>query len=372
MGHFSASRSALLAACGYPFRPDVEWPYIESSPEAKIGTVAWARGVAHGEGRVDPGNVGLTPEEAKDCDDYTGNIKRWIDEHKRLGWRYEVKFAWSPSRDVGRELPESAGLRDYYHAPDCADGCTRHCEGDERPGSTDLVTFDGELLEITDAKTGVTPLSQYIPQIRTLGMFGQRAHGVKRVRLRLVKFYKDKPPEEWTEELRRLELDAVAMLLRERLARAADAQPTPGNHCNDLWCPARVVCPAVTSAVPELIPAADLVRLPRFSREFISHEHDAEQLALVRVVNSAADELKKIIKARTPAEGVILEDGRIFKEWFHSEARWSQESLLAKVRDLAKRAGLAEEDIERELEMCRYRFDKSEGLKAVKKKAKAA
>lgn len=362
---FTASRSPLLAICGYPFRPDVRVPDVEAGRDAAIGTVAWARVVAHAEGRDDPGNVDLTGEDAKDCDAYYAAGVAWLKgQPARAGWRYEVKFAWSPSRDVARELPSGGELRDYSAK-----------EGDEVCGSTDIAYMGGDVACVDDIKTGVTPLVQYIPQIRTLGLFVSRAFRTSRVRVRLVKLYKDKPAEEWVEELRRADLDALAVERREQLERAKVAQPRPGSHCVDMFCPARVACPEVPVAVAQLVPADALVKTPKFSWEFVSHDHDAAQLEMLRLVGKAVDDLKKVIKQRTPPSGVMLSDGRFLREGFHEETRYREAELIATIRELGAHAGLTDEDIDRTLLKCTYTFQKSEGLKvtkATKSKKRAA
>lgn len=367
MGRFSASKSGLLAACGYPFRDDVNAPDTEPGSDARIGTVAWARVVAHIEGRPDPGNgEGLTPDEANDVDAYVAAGLTWAKEHARLGWRCEVAFAWSPSGDTARQLPKSDKLRDYYHDASCPPDCIRHVNGDEQPGSTDVVTMADDAIEVIDVKTGVTPLEQYIPQVRTLAVMAARTYGVSRARVRLVKLHKDAPAEEWSDTLRRADLDAIAEELAGQLAAAQTAEPSPGPHCNGMWCPARVVCPVVPAAVEQLVPAEALVRLPAFSAKFISHDHDAQQLELLRLVEAAAKQLKDAIKKRTPAGGVVLADGRLLREGFHTESKWKQEALIAKVRELGVRMGLTDEQIDIALDECRYSFEKSEGLKVLK------
>ncbi len=353
---FSLSKSPLLTVCGFAFRPEVTAPEAEPGPSAKIGTVAWARAVAFIEGREDPGNDGLTPAEARDADEYYAAALRWLEGQRRDGWLCEVAVAWSPSRDEARILPKSKELRDYSDA-----------RGDEVCGSIDLIYVDGDgILNVVDGKTGVTPLAQYVAQVANLGMVAARAHNVRRVRIRLVKFKKGEPHEEWSRELDGFSIDALAEELKERLAAVATSEPKPGPHCSDMWCPARLACPAVPAAIAELVPADALTTRPKFSHEFVSHDNDARLLDFLRLVEKSCDDLKSVIRTRTPKEGAVLSDGRILREGFHDETRWRQEALIAKARDLAKRAGLTDEDIDRELEDCRYTYKKSQGLKVVK------
>lgn len=364
---WSASKSALLSICAYPYRDDVTAPEADSGTDAKIGTIAWARVAAFIEGKDDPGNGELVGDDARNCDEYYVAGVNWAKDRRRLGWRCEVMFAWSPSKDMARELPPSTKLRDYYHTPECHPLCARHCNGDEKPGSTDLVYFDSEgMLCVDDVKTGITPLVVYIPQIRTLGMMAARANGVRRVRVKLIKLYKDKPAEEWADELDGFAIDAIADERISQLAAVAKAKPVPGSHCTEMYCPARLACPEVPVAIAELMPAEALVKRPKWTHEFVSYDNDAALLEYLRLVEKACEDLYKLIKKRTPVVGAVLTDGRILREDFHDESRMRQDSLIAKLRELGTKAGLTDEDIDRTLEDCKYSFSKSQGLKVKK------
>lgn len=360
---FTASSSPLLAVCAFPFNPDLDVPEADSGSVAKVGTVAWARAAAALERRPDPGNgEGLTPEESNDVDAYYATMLVWAEKRRRVGTRCEIAYAWSPSTDKARELPPTYDeqgnrkLRDYSDA-----------KGDEVCGSTDLEDWDMDnTLLIEDGKTGYTPLIQYVPQIRTLAMFAARKKRVRKARARLVKFYKDREPDFWEETLDGFALDAIAEDLRTRLAAAKTAEPNPGAWCTEMFCKARLVCPAVQAAVVELVPADALVRMPKLSHEFISHDHDARMLDFLRLVEKWAKDMKDQIKKRTPKDGAMLDDGRILREGFHKETKWNQTDLITKAREFGVRAGLTDEQVDRELDACRYTYDKSEGLKVVK------
>lgn len=354
---FSASASPLLAICAFPFNPDLTAPEADAGSAAKVGTIAWARVAAHLERRPDPGNgEDLTPQEIADIDAHYVTGLAWAEKRRRVGTRCEVAFAWSPSRDVARELARTKKLRDYSDA-----------KGDEVCGSTDLVDWDMDnTLLVEDVKTGYTPLAQYVPQIRTLALFAARANKVRKVRARLVKLYKDREPDILEMMLDGFALDAIAEDLKTRLEAAKTADPIPGAHCTEMFCKARLVCPAVQAAVTELVPADQLVRMPKLSHEFVSVDHDARMLDFLRLVEKWSKDFKDLIKKRTPKEGAELADGRILREGFHDETKWRQEDLIAKARELGVKAGLTDEQIDRELEACRYTFKKSEGLKVVK------
>lgn len=381
---FSASKSPLLGVCLYSFRDDVTAPEAPGGRAATVGTIAWARAAAVLEGKLDPGNGELDDEPsdadedampsatAEEIDSYFRAALRWIEQRSPdKGRRCEVKYGWSPSRDTARELPKTydengrENLRDYSSLID-----------DERAGSVDLEYVDGDgMLVIEDIKTGHTPLAQYLPQIRTLGLFAARCRRVRRVKVVLTKLYVDKPHESISHILDGFALDAIAEDLRLRLAAAKDAEPVPGPHCTEMFCPARLVCPAVQVLVGELVPADALVKGPRISHEFVSHDHDAEMLSFIRVVEKTAKDLKSIIKKRTPADGVRLASGMLLREGFHAESKLSQSAIVAKAKELGSRAGLTDEMVDQELATCMVTYQKSEGLRVTKgapKRIKAA
>lgn len=356
---FSASKSPLLTICMFPFRPEIIAPEAPSDPAAQIGTVAWARLTAHIEGGDDPGNgEELSLDDSAKVDAIVAIGKVWLERDRATirGPKCEVKYAWSPSKDVARELPKTDSLRDYSDA-----------KGDEVCGSTDLEYLaEDDVLTVEDCKTGYTPLVNYIPQIRTLGLFVARTRGVRKIRIILTKIYEDRPPESLVSMLDGFALDAIAEDLRNRLAASPISEPIPGAHCTEMFCPARLVCPAVPTMIAELIPADALVKQPKFSHTFVSHDHDARMLEFCRLLEKAADDMKKQIKKRTPQAGVQLGDGRWLGEGTHYETKFSEAQLKAKIRELGEMAKLDEEAIDLALDTCTYRYEKSGGYKVTK------
>lgn len=366
---FTASKSPLLTICLYPFRDDVTAPEAPDDPYTRVGTVVWARLASVIDGKADPGNGELPEAEAARVDLLFAIGKRWLADHRAhiTSPRCEIKYGWSPSRDQARELPKTydekgrENLRDYASLVD-----------DEIAGSTDLEYLEDGLLVVEDIKTGYTPLAQYAPQIRTLALFAARARGARRVKAVLTKFHDDKLPESISVTLDAFALDAIAQDLRTRREATAAAEPVPGAHCTEMFCPARLACPAVPTLIGELVPADALVRLPKFSHAFISHDHDARMLDLLRLIKKAAEDMKTVIENRTPEAGVQLADGRWLGEGTHPETSWSKERLMAKARDLLSKQGLTDEQIDVELEPCRTTFAKSGGLKVTKGPPKKA
>lgn len=355
---FSASKSALLFACAYPFRPEVETDARAAGIPAVIGSAVQARITAIIRSEPLPDlPAELQGQDRERAERLSLRAIEWTGKNIRIGWRSEVKLAWSPSTDIARELPPSFDaegkeiLRDYSAA-----------KGDEICGSTDVLTMAGDAVEVVDVKTGSTPLESYVPQVRTLTLMGARRFGVSRGRWRLVKIHEDAEAEEISGELDSFELDVIAGELAERRAAIATAEPNVGPACVDLYCDARVACPATTQAVAELVPAEALVRHAfRMTTKVEGPEHAAWMLDRVRLVESAAKAVKDAIKAAVPEGGWELPDGSRLVESTREMPRFDKHTATALLRQL----GATPEQIK----ACWYTFTESAGLRVVGGKA---
>lgn len=355
---FSASKSALLFACAYPFRPEVETDDRAPGIPAIIGSAVQCRVTAVIRSEPDPGLPDtLQGQDRERAERLSERAIAWTKANQRIGWRSEVKLAWSPSTDIARELPPSFDaegketLRDYSAA-----------KGDEVCGSTDVLTMAGDAVEVVDVKTGSTPLESYVPQVRTLTLMGARRFGVSRGRWRLVKIHEDAEPEELTGELDSFDLDVIAGDLAERRAAIATAEPNVGPACIDLYCDARVTCPATTQAVAELIPAEALVRHTfRMTTKVEGPEHAAWMLDRVRLVESAAKAVKEAIKAAVPEGGWELPDGSRLTETTRQMPRFDRHKATALLRQLGA--------TDAQIAACTYVFEESAGLRVVGGKA---
>lgn len=252
----SGSKLGLLPHCAYYARPDVPW--LEDMPgmAARFGNAvhALAESYIRGETR-------LVHEAAKrDCvpESEWPRLERvwattlgWLATHARVGWTAEVPLAYDWNDSVARVLP-SAGHRDYSKARE-----------DEICGTADVATMDGSVAVVLDWKTGETPLAAYEAQASFLALAWARASGATEARAVFVHFGELGAVEHvW--EFDAMGLDAIESAIMDGMSAADSlhAEPTPGPHCSDMYCPARASCPATTAVMlsnPDVAPLAELV-----------------------------------------------------------------------------------------------------------------
>lgn len=357
----TASRTALLAACGYPFREGVAW-YDPAGAPAIRGTRLHEpvdRYIKTGV-REDLRALYAELPEA-DREDLAGMYAAaldWVDDYGRKHLRSEVAFGWDPQIDLGEELATTG--RDYAAAQARGLMC----------GTADVVALvaGGRAALIADWKTGDG--SGAGPQLRTLAVMASRALRLDSVTVCALEVTAAGVREVCRETLDAFELDAHAGELAELLARVPTAEPTPGPHCSEGYCPARATCPAGREAAEQLVPVDALVP-HRMSVEIQGPDHAAWMLDRVRLVESACKQVKDAIKAACPDEGWTLADGRTLREGTRKVERFRQAQAML----LLKEKGATDE----ELASLWYEAKESSGLrvsggaaKPARKRGKAA
>ena len=346
----TASRTALLAACGWWARPEAEW-FDVPGPAAERGTRFHAA--------IDRyTKTGAREEVAEDIRvEYEAAID-WVDDYGRKHLRSEVAFAWDPQIDHGEEL--AVKDRDYASAQARGLLC----------GTADVVAVvaGGRTALIADWKTGDG--SGAGPQLRTLGVMASRALRLDSVTVVALEVTAAGVREVCRETLDAFELDAHAGELAELLARVPAAEPTPGEHCSALYCPAKTACPAQQEAATQLVPADALVR-HTMTTTIASPEHAAWMLDRVKLVEAACRQVKDAIKAACPDEGWTLADGRTLREGSRKVERFDTKAAQVLLREL----GATDEQLAR----LYYQAEESAGLrvtggasKPARKRGKAA
>lgn len=344
----TASKVGLLAYCQAFARPEYEWD-TRSSESAERGT-RFHKAIATWILAEPPANGGLHPYPLED--DIQEEYERAVEWVQSLGvdpevLQVEIALAWDPATDTAERLP-SKGDRDY------SAGKGRLC------GTADLVlvtVVDGKPIAATvwDWKTGDG--SGAGPQLRALGLMVARALGVEQVTVAALEARKSGVTEVAREELDGFALAMVAGELADQLASIAAAQPVPGAHCGELYCPARLSCPLGKEATVQVIPADALVPAKRFSLAdpITTPEHAAWAVDVIRLVNARLEAIKDDIKARVPADGWRLEDGRVLREGHCETPAFDKHKALA----LIKQLGATPEQIA----SLHYTFEKSTGLR---------
>ena len=338
----SASKAALLERCGYSFRDDAPQDPDRPSPAAE-------RGVRIHSALEEYVRDGVIPAEGEDAD-IVKNVAEWLKQHDGSAQLVEVAFGYDHATDKAKVL-EVEG-RNYPKDLLC--------------GRADLVLV--ETRTIVDWKSGSADHAG--AQLRTLGLMAARAYGWDTVTVLALEVRQSEVQERCRQTLDAFDLDVVAGELAERLAAVPTAEPTPGSWCSDLYCNSRIGCPLGNEATAELIPADALVKGKRFSLAdpIATPEQAAMALDIMRLVSAKLDAIKAEIKAKVPADGWRLEDGRILKE-SHSRIEYVDKDAAF---SLAKKLGATDE----QLESCRRSFERGNGLRvsggATRKRTKAA
>jgi hypothetical protein len=338
----TASKVGLLAFCQWWATPEAEWTWT-TSDAADRGT-RFHKAIANYTETRKRAEVDedLREEYAQACD--------WVDS---LGSHDDVvkverAFAWDLMTDTAEEIGSD---RDYRKA------AGRLC------GTVDLILLariDGKYVAamVWDWKTGSGENSG--PQLRALGLMVARAYGLENVTVAALEVRASGVTEVAREELDEFALSAVAGELAEQIASIPNAEPKPGSHCGDLYCPARLSCPlgqAAIANVSEVIPADVLVRRQDF--RITDPVETAEQAIMtvdvLRLMSAWIDAKKDEIKSKVPATGWAAPDGRILKETKAKVEAFDKAQAIA----LCKELGATDEQLGR----CYYTFEKSNGLR---------
>lgn len=338
----TASKVGLLAYCQAWARPEMRWS-TRSSEAADRGTRFHKAIADYTETRerreVDED---IAAEYTHACD--------WVDSLNAPPGNVwiETAFAWDPSTDTAEII---GGDRDYSKANG------RLC------GTADLTlvtTADGKPIAVTvwDWKTGDG--SGAGPQLRALGLMAARAYGVEQATVAALEVRKSGVTEVAREDLDAFALAGVAGELAEQLAAIEDAEPQPGSHCGELYCPARLHCPLGTTAIAQVvdvIPAEAIVRPPewRITDPITTAEQAILTVDILRLMGAWIDAKKEEIKALVPADGWQAADGRVLRETKATVEAFDKAKAVA----LCKQLGATDEQIR----SLYYTFEKSNGLR---------
>jgi hypothetical protein len=155
----------------------------------------------------------------------------WIGENSIAGWRAEVAYAYNPQTGKGRTLGYNLG-REYEKA-----GLAKG----ELAGSADIAVLSGDTVVVFDWKTGRTIGAGAEAQLEWLALFAARATGAWYARTVALHVTESGVFEtEWYHD--DVSLWRIAEQLKIDVEAIDDAWPTPGSHCENLYCGARANC----------------------------------------------------------------------------------------------------------------------------------
>lgn len=324
----TASKAGLLSACQWWATPAAEWADTTSAAAAR-GTYFHERIADY---VVTGSEMQLAADVAADgraggAGDLLLSARAWVESFGRDKLAAEVAFAWDPMTDTAERI-EVKG-RDY------SAGKGRFC------GTADLVAVSRmtKVGYIADWKTGDG--SKAGPQLRALALMLARAEGLDSVTVEALEVSAEGVRHVCTETLDAFALSAVAGELAEALAAVETAEPNPGPHCGELYCPSRATCPAVRERIEQIIPASELVR-HKWGLAIESGSHAVWLYNQAKAVEAAAKLVKDAVRAWLPEGGVALDDGSVFAEGSRTMSRFDKGRALGLLREL----GATEEQVE--------------------------
>lgn len=226
--NITASKAALVAECGYSFREGT--PCVDERGRSAINGDRFHKAIAsYIQTGVRPVETGRT---LKWLEDRLDHATAWVDEHKASGWKVEAAFAYDPQTGAGRILGYDIG-RQYVDA-----GLLPH----EIAGSADLVWMSGGTVVVVDHKTGRSITDSVWPQMQWLSVMAARALGAWAARA-VIWHATDYGIIEYEQHYDDVALARIANGMRVNIAAVPDSWPTPGPHCEALYCNARSACP---------------------------------------------------------------------------------------------------------------------------------
>lgn len=330
----TASKCQLALNCAYWLRTDVPLAYEPAGPAAEEGTALHAMIEACLRDQPAPSLESFSAEARERIQRKWAAWKEWARDQKRDNWEPEVAFRYSPVGDEASRLTQTSH-RDYSGA---------------KPGDVamqvDVASFDedavGTYAEAIDWKSGRRQaVSEDNAQLGVAALALSRCYGVDRVRVRLVYCGEDAVDvdEAWLESF---DLDMLRHKLR-RVLETEQAEPTPGAHCVDMWCPARTTCPATQAAMVEVSgqPLADIKRL--VASALVTPEDAGRAYVQLRIIKDAVravdERIKRIVETHGEAPttgGKVLRLATTTRETF-SRARLPKDradEVLGMLRDV--------------------------------------
>lgn len=323
----TASKVGLLVFCQAWAKPDAVHDERAAAPDADRGTRGHKALADYATTRV---RVAVADDVAAD---YAAGCA-WIDSlNIAEGLMVEVAFAWDPTTDTAEHIGYD---RDY------SKGAGRLC------GTADLVMvarMNGVVVGamVWDWKFGNSYESG--PQLRALGLMVARTFGIEQVTVAALDIGPEGVRELCREDLDAFALATIAGELAELRALIPTSEPQVGAHCAELFCPAKLSCPLIDQATPDLggvevIPADKLVRRKPFklTDPIETAEHAAWATGVISLMLGKLESLKDEIKAKVAKHtgGWQLEDGRTLEERFSTvkATTFSRETAESLLREL--------------------------------------
>lgn len=298
----SFSALPLLGACQYFARPEV--PRKDSdNDDQRMGRAGHrclelevAREFYSFEDVADEHEV--NPNDRADLEAAVEEGRRFIALNRRADWRAEAAYA------INFETGHAKRLRTEYHRD------YRTCPPGYTPGTLDLVwePVPGQRVAVLDWKFGfgghVGEASENL-QLAAQACAAASAHGCEEA---LIVIAHVRPSGVELSEV----LFTAEMLVKARerilgLFRAiASAEPNPGKHCTEHWCPALAACPATQVLVaPMALLRPGLVKALRLTLDLQTREQASALVDFVKIIDAYSETAHETLHAFVDAHGPI-------------------------------------------------------------------
>ncbi len=336
MTRATASKAGLLSACQWWATPHAEWAETTSAAADK-GSRFHAAIAEY----VTSGQIALAP--ADDIAPLLVSAMAWVDHFGRDKLKAEVALAWSPVTDTAEVIGENIGRAYGEHQ------------------ARGLLCMAADLVAISMA-TRVGYIGDWStgdgsgkgPQLRCNAFALARAFDLDSVTVEALEVDATGVRHVCTETLDSFALAASAGEVAEALALVPAAQPQPGPHCSEMYCPARATCPAIRDRIEQILPPADLVR-HKWGLTIESGAHAKWLYDQAKAVEAAAKLVKDAVRAYVPEGGLVLDDGSVFAEGSRTMSRFDKSRAIGLLRE----KGATEEEIE----ACSQSVVESSGLR---------
>jgi hypothetical protein len=242
----SASKVALASRCLHWARPDVPEGVDKDTASRRGGSAFHECGEKHPD--VDMSAVAakwnLRDGERAKVEELYDAWREWWPEY--LGDRTverEVAFAWDTSTSAARRLPK----REHRDYSDCA--------WSEIPMTVDALIIGGGRVEVLDLKTSYEDISaEEHAQLEANALAVATLLGIDEVTVTIANVAADGVRTN-SATVGGFDFDAIAGRLARMVEAVPTAQPMPGPHCAEMWCPSLGTCEATRVNAESLVRA---------------------------------------------------------------------------------------------------------------------
>ena len=331
----TASKAGLLRKCQYWAKHGVQQDHREESEAATLGTSVHKAIDEY----ISTGLI-YTPI-GSEVDVLFGHARAWIDEHQEYcmhGFLSEVAYAWDPAFNRAMKII-GQGQRFYADKEVWQEilrnpGMSPHTV----PMTIDLMceNYDGSI-SIYDWCTGRTDKTAQL-QINALAVW--YTHRPTEVRCHALRLTEDGCVQEDLGVYDEWDIEQLAKEYSDLIYASIGAEPSPGMHCTELYCPAKNACPVTQNAIEQVIPVGHLNRY-KLSPEIQNASHASYMLPMIKLAKAYIETVESSLKSYAKSAPIITQDG---KEWGPGTRKHSHFSKADAIRML-EAFGASESDI---------------------------